>query len=53
MSTHRCFAISFPPYQIDDTPDADGAQEPDATSGAFYQEGPDGTYYWIEPADEE
>ena len=53
MSTHGCFAILFPPCQIDDTPDDDGVQEPDATAGAYYQEGPDGTYYWIEPADQE
>jgi hypothetical protein len=37
---------------LDDTSD-DGAQELDATGGAYYQEGPDGTYYWIEPADQE
>ena len=52
MSTHGCFAILFP-IPIDDTPDDDGAQEPDATAGAYYQEGPDGSYYWIEPADQE
>ena len=52
MSTHGCFAILFP-ISIDDTPDDDGAQEPDATAGAYYQEGPDGTYYWIEPFDQE
>ena len=44
--------LFFSPYQFDDTSD-DGAQEPDATAGAYYQEGPDGTYYWIEPADQE
>ena len=40
---------SFFPYKFDDTPDADGAQEPDATGECYYQEGPDGTYYWVEP----
>ena len=34
MSTHGCFAILFPPYQIDDTSE-DGAQEPDATAGVY------------------
>ena len=43
---------SFPPYPYDDTSD-DGAQEPDDAAGAFYQEGPDGTYYWVEPADQD
>ena len=52
MSTHSCSAILFPPYPIDDTSD-DGAQEPDATAGAYFQEGPDGTYFWVEPADQE
>ena len=42
--------LFFSPYSIDDTSD-DGAQEPDASAGAYYQEGPDGQYYWIEPAD--
>ena len=50
MSTHGCFAIPFSPIPNDDTPDADGAQEPDATADCYYQEGPDGTYYWVEPA---
>ena len=50
MSTHGCFAIPFSPIPNDDTPDADGAQEPDATTDCYYQEGPDGTYYWVEPA---
>ena len=49
----RCFAVLFPLQPADDTPDADGAQEPDAAVGAYYQEGPDGTYFWIEPADED
>ena len=48
----RLLCYSFPPYTFADTSD-DGAQEPDATTGAYYQEGPDGTYYWIEPADQE
>jgi hypothetical protein len=52
MSTHGCFATSFTPYPFDDTSD-DGAQEPDVPVGAYYQEGPDGTYYWIELADQE
>ena len=52
MSTHGCSAILFPPYSIDDTSDV-GAQEPDATAGAYYQESPGGTYYWVEPADQE
>ena len=42
--------LFFPPYQIDDTPDVDGAHEPDATAECYYQEGPDDTYYWVEPA---
>ena len=31
----------------------DGVQEPDVAADDYYQEGPDGTYYWIEPADQE
>ena len=51
MSTHGCFAILFP---IPDCRNSDdGAQEPDATAECYYQEGPDGTYYWIEPADQD
>jgi hypothetical protein len=42
----------FPHTPFDVTSD-DGAQEPDVPAGAYYQEGPDGTYYWIEPADQE
>ncbi len=52
MSTHVALLFFFPLCPIVDTSD-DGAQEPDATDGAYYQEGPDGTYFWIEPADEE
>ena len=44
---------SFPPYIFDDTPDADGAQEPDATTDSYYQESPGGHFYWVEPADQE
>jgi hypothetical protein len=42
MSTHGCFATSFPHTRLL-RPD-DGAQE---------QEIPGGTYYYIEPADKE
>jgi hypothetical protein len=48
----RLLCYSFPPYSIDDTSD-DGVQEPDAAAGAYFQEGPDGTYYWVEPDDQE
>ena len=44
--------LFFFPYPFDDTSD-NGAQEPNVTAGAYYQEGPNGTYYWIEPADQE
>ena len=53
MSTHGCFAILFPHTRYL-RPDDDGAQEPDAaTADCYYQEGPDDTYYWIEPADQD
>ena len=50
----RLFYYFFFPHipLLDDTSD-DGAPEPDATTGAYYQEGPYGTYYWTEPADQE
>ena len=31
----------------------DGAQDPDATAGDHFQESPGGTYYWVEPDDQE
>ena len=45
MSTHGCFAPPFPPFffPVDATRDV-GAQEPDATEGA---------YYYMETADDQ
>ena len=51
MSTHGCFAIPFPHTHL--MKSVDGVQEPDATTGDYYQESPGGTYYWVEPADQE
>ena len=49
MSTHGCFAISFPHTHL--MKSDDGAQEPDTTAGDYYQESPGGHYYWVEPTD--
>ena len=53
MSTHGCFAILFP-IPIDDTPDADGAQEPDATVDCCFQKIPeDFFFFFVEPVAQE
>ena len=41
MSTHGCFATSFPPYPNVATDD--GSQEPDDTIDDYYY--PEGAYY--------
>ena len=51
MSTHGCFAILFP-IPIDDT-SGDGAEEPDATTGDYCQESPEGHFFFVEPVDQE
>ena len=52
MSTHGCFAPSFPPsYTRLLRPDV-GAQEPDATVDEdYYYSG--GAYYYVQPADDD
>ena len=51
MSTHVALLFFFPLHPHDNS--VDGAQEPDAAPADYYQESPGGTYYWIEPADQE
>ena len=53
MSTHGCFAPSFPPLSSSSRmpqPDV-GAQEPDATvDDSYYTEG---AYYYVQAADDD
>ena len=53
MSTHGCFAPSFPPfYSSSQMPQQDiGAQDPDATVDDDYYSG--GAYYYVQPADDD
>ena len=50
MSTHGCFASSFPPFSSSSRmSQADiGAQDPDATVGDDYYTG--GAYYYVQAA---
>ena len=54
MSTHGCFAPSFPPFASSSRmsqPDV-GAQEPDATvDDDYYYSG--GAYNYVQPADDD
>ena len=52
MSTHGCFAPSFPLFYTGlSRPDV-GAQEPDATvDDDYYYSG--GAYYYVQPADDD
>ena len=52
MSTHGCFAPSFPPSYTQLLRPYDGAQEPDATvnDDSYYTEG---AYYYVQPADDD
>ena len=53
MSTHGCFAPSFPPFSSSFRmlqPDV-GAQEPDATVDDDYYTG--GAYYYVQAADDD
>ena len=52
MSTHDCFAILCPPYQIDDTPE-DGAQEPDAIADCCIQEIPEDFFFFVKRVDQD
>ena len=54
MSTHGCFAPSFPPLSFSSRmlqPDV-GAQDPDATvdDDSYYT---GGAYYYVQPADDD
>ena len=52
MSTHGCFAPSFPSFSSSSRmsqPDA-GVQEPDATVDDVYY--PGGAYYYVQAADD-
>ena len=53
MSTHGCFAPSFPPFSSSSQmPQLDfGAQEPDATVDDDYYTG--GAYYYVQAADDD
>ena len=52
MSTHGCFAPSFPPFYTRLLRPDDGAQEPDATvDDDYYYSG--GAYYYVQPADDD
>ena len=44
---------SFSPFPVDDTPDADGAPEPDATADCYYHEFPGGHFFFVEPVDQD
>ena len=52
MSTHGCFAPSFPPFYTRLLRPDVGAQEPDATvDDDYYYSG--GAYYYVQPADDD
>ena len=53
MSTHGCFAPSFPSFfSSSQMPQPDvGAQEPDATDDGSYYAG--GAYYYVQAADDD
>ena len=53
MSTHGCFAPSFPPFfSSSRMPQLDvGAQDPDATVDDDYYTG--GAYYYVQAADDD
>ena len=52
MSTHSCFAPSFPPFYTRLLRPGDGVQEPDATvDDIYYYTG--GAYYYVQPADDD
>ena len=54
MSTHGCFAPSFPHFSSSSQmpQPEDGAQEPDATADDdYYYSG--GAYYYVQPADDD
>ena len=52
MSTHGCFAPSFPPFYTRLLQRDDGAQEPDAPiDDDYYYSG--GAYYYVQPADDD
>ena len=51
MSTHGCFAPSFPPFYTRLLRTDVGAQEPDATVDDDYYTG--GAYYYVQAADDD
>ena len=52
MSTHGCFAPSFPPFYTQLSRPYVGAQAPDATvDDDYYYSG--GAYYYVQPADDD
>ena len=51
MSTHGCFAPSFPPLYTQLLRLDVGAQEPDATVDDDYYYYSGGAYYYVQPAD--
>ena len=53
MSTHGCFAPSFPPFSSSSQmPQPDfGAQDPDTTVDDDYYSG--GAYYYVQAADDD
>ena len=52
MSTHGCFAPSFPPFYTQLPRPGVGAQEPDATADDdTYDTG--GAYYYVQAADDD
>ena len=53
MSTHGCFAPSFPPFYTRLLRPNVGAQEPDATVDDDYYYYSGGAYYYVHPADDD
>ena len=52
MSTHGCFAPSFPPFYTRLLRPDVGAQEPDATVDDYYYYS-GGAYYYVQPANDD
>ena len=51
MSTHGCFAPSFPPFHSSRMTQPDnGVQEPDVSTDDYYYT--EGAYYYVETADD-
>ena len=53
MSTHGCFAPSFPPFYTQLLRPDDGAQGLDATIDDDYYYYSGGAYYYVQPADDD